>query len=53
MRNIEHPNIVRFYDCFETEDYYIMFMELCSFTLFDLLQKIGTFPNKLAKDIIR
>jgi len=54
MRLLDHPNIVRFYECFEDKRYIYMILELCEGgELLDRIMAAGSFSEALAAKSVR
>jgi len=54
MRLLDHPNIVRFYECFEDKRYVYMILELCEGgELLERIMEAGTFSEALAAKSVR
>lgn len=47
MIRIDHPNIVRFFECFETANDLYLVMELCTEGDFSTLYRVGTIPGDI------
>jgi serine/threonine protein kinase len=52
MKNLDHPNILKFYEYYETQEKFYIILELCDFSLFDLLFEKGNFPEKMVQKIV-
>lgn len=54
MRLLDHPNIVRFYECFQDKRYVYMILELCEGgELLERIMAAGTFSEALAAKSVR
>lgn len=54
MRLLDHPNIVRFYECFEDKRYVYMILELCEGgELLERIMEAGSFSEALAAKCVR
>jgi serine/threonine protein kinase len=51
LRQLDHPNIIKFYAIFEEENYFRICMELCEGG--DLFDKVITFKTQLAENDVR
>lgn len=52
MKSVNHPNIVRTYDIFDTKNHLYIVLEYMGGTLGDILQKVGKFSETQAKRIL-
>ena len=54
LKNLDHPNIVRLYEVFETDDIYVLITELCpGGELFDEIIERGSFTEKQAAVVMQ
>lgn len=54
MKRLDHPNIIKYYECFETEVELYIVMELCQGgELFDRIKTLGTYSEAEASAALR
>ena len=54
LMEVDHPNIVKFYETYSDEKYYRIVMEYCEGSeLFDHLKEIGRFSEMESAQIIK
>ena len=52
LKTVDHPNIIKLFDCYYDNNYYYMVEEYCSgCDLFDYIQKVKNFSEKIAATI--
>ena len=52
LKTVDHPNIIKLFDCYYDNNYYYMVEEYCSGgDLFDYIQKVKNFSEKIAATI--
>ena len=52
LKTVDHPNIIKLFDCYYDNNYYYMVEEYCSGgDLFDYIQKVKNFSEKMAATI--
>jgi serine/threonine protein kinase len=53
MRNLDHPNIVRLIDFFESSEFYYIILELCTGgELFNQVVRLTNFSEDLSRHVI-
>lgn len=48
LRQLDHPNIIKYYETYEDKQHYYVIMEYCPGG--ELLEKIGHYPSKVFKE---